>query len=59
MIDDVTGQLTEDFADQHRDVWAEAVTAILAEYAASLDSRKVTSAATPADLEKLFAEELS
>ena len=55
MIEDVTEPLTEDFAGQHRRL-GEAVTTILTEYAASLDSRKVTSTATPADLENLFDE---
>ena len=55
MIEDVIEQQTEDFADQHRRL-GEAVTSILTEYSASLDSRKVTSTATPADLEKLFDE---
>ena len=35
-----------------------AVTAILAEYAASLDSRKVTSGASPGDLQGIFDEPL-
>ena len=56
MTNDVTEQLSEEFADQHRRL-GRAVTAILSEYAASLDSRKVTSPATPDDLKKLFAED--
>ena len=55
MIDDPAGQLTNQLADHHERL-GRAVTAIITEYAGSLDSRKVTSAATPADLEQLFAE---
>ena len=55
MIDDLAGQLTDQIADQHERL-GRAVTAIIAEYAASLDSRKVTSTATPAELEKIFDE---
>ncbi|MEP6569893.1 MAG: aminotransferase class V-fold PLP-dependent enzyme [Acidobacteriota bacterium] len=55
MIDDLAGQLTNQIAAQHERL-GRAVTAIITEYAASLDSRKITSAATPQSLEKLFDE---
>jgi aromatic-L-amino-acid decarboxylase len=55
MIDDLAGQLTDQIADQHERL-GRAVTAIISEYAASLDVRRVTSGATPSDLEKLFDE---
>jgi aromatic-L-amino-acid decarboxylase len=55
MIDDLAGQLTEEFAKQHERL-GRAVTAIITEHAESLDSRKVTSSATPQDLEKIFDE---
>jgi len=55
MIEDLANQLTDPIAEQHEQL-GRAVTAIIKEYAASLDSRKVTSAATPADLEKIFDE---
>jgi glutamate/tyrosine decarboxylase-like PLP-dependent enzyme len=55
MIDDLAGQLTGEFVEQHEHL-GRAVTAIITEYAASLDSRKVTSKATPRELEKLFDE---
>jgi aromatic-L-amino-acid decarboxylase len=55
MIDGLAGQLTEELAAQHERL-GRAVTAIIAQYAASLDSRKVTSTATPAELEKIFDE---
>lgn len=57
MIDDIAEQLTESFAKQHERL-GRAVTAIITEYAGSLDARKVTSPATPQDLEKLFDEPL-
>lgn len=57
MIDDFAEQLTESLAKEHERL-GRAVTAIVTEYAASLDSRKVTSTATPQDLEKLFDEPL-
>ncbi|HEV2827329.1 MAG TPA: aminotransferase class V-fold PLP-dependent enzyme [Pyrinomonadaceae bacterium] len=57
MTDQLAEQLTDDFVAQHEQLGA-AVSAIIAEYAASLDSRKVTSGAIPADLEKLFDEPL-
>lgn len=51
MIDD----LKERLAEQHERL-GRAVTDIIAEYAAGLDSRKVTSSAAPRDLEKVFDE---
>src|SRR2546428_6088294 len=53
MIDDLTDQLV----GQHERL-GKAVTTIVTEYVASLDTRKVTSEATPQDLEKLFDEPL-
>src|SRR6185503_13670724 len=47
--------MTDDLVTQHERLGA-AVTAIIANYAASLDSRKVTSPATPQDLLKIFDE---
>lgn len=47
----------EDIVLQHERL-GRAVTNIIAEHAASLDSRRVASEATPADLEKLFDEPL-
>ncbi|MGH9906667.1 MAG: pyridoxal phosphate-dependent decarboxylase family protein [Pyrinomonadaceae bacterium] len=47
----------KDFADQHKRI-GRAVTSIISEFAASLESRRVASEATPGDLEKLFAEPL-
>src|SRR5437762_6723654 len=55
MIEDMAGQLTKEYANQHERL-GRAVTAIITEYAASLDSRKVTSSATPQELEKIFDE---
>src|SRR5947207_10030057 len=55
MIEDLAGQLTKEFAKQHERL-GRAVTAIITEYAASLDSRRVTSSATPEELEKIFDE---
>src|SRR6266567_2115535 len=55
MIDDLAEQLTEEFAKQHERL-GRAVTAIITEYAANLDSRRVTSSATPEELEKIFDE---
>ena len=49
--------MIDDFVDQHERM-GRAVAAIIAEYAATLDSRKVTSEASPAQLEKLFDEPL-
>ncbi len=49
--------MIEDLAEQHKHL-GRAVTDIIAEHAASLDSRRVTSEATPADLQKLFDEPL-
>ncbi len=48
-------EIVDDIAKQH-ELLGKAVTEIISEYAATLDSRKVTSSATPADLEKLFDE---
>lgn len=47
--------MTDDLREQHERL-GRAVTAIITEYAATLDARKVTSTATPQDLEKLFNE---
>ncbi len=55
MIDNLAGHLTEQLAKQHERL-GRAVTSIITEYAASLDSRKVTSTATPQDLEEIFDE---
>jgi len=55
MIDDLAGQLTDQIALQHERL-GRAVTEIIKEYVAGLDSRKVTSSATPRDLEKIFDE---
>jgi aromatic-L-amino-acid decarboxylase len=55
MIDDLTGQVATELAKQHERL-GKAVTAIIADFAAGLDSRKVTSEATPRELEKIFDE---
>ena len=55
MIDDPAGQLTDQLADEHERL-GRAVTAIIAEYAGTLDTRKVTSPATPKELEQIFDE---
>ena len=55
MIDNLTAQLNAEIAEQ-RERLGRAVTGIIAEYAASLGSRKVRSEATPAELEKIFDE---
>ena len=47
----------EDLVEQHERL-GRAVTSIIAEFAASLDTRRVASEATPADLQKLFDEPL-
>jgi len=47
--------MKDDLAQQHERL-GRAVTAIVTEYASSLDSRKVTSTATPQDLLEIFAE---
>jgi hypothetical protein len=47
--------MTDDLATQHKRL-GEAVTKIISEHAASLDTRKVTSDATPQSLEKVFDE---
>ncbi len=49
--------MTDDLSKQHERLGL-AVTAIITEYAAGLDSRKVTSTATPQELEKIFDEPL-
>lgn len=48
--------LNESLAEQH-DRLGRAVTAIVCEYVAGLDSRRVASEATPHDLEEIFDEE--
>src|SRR6185503_1949465 len=57
MTNRVAEQPTDEFVAQHEQL-AAAVSAIVIAYAASLDARKVTSEATPRDLEKLFDETL-
>ncbi|HEX9629600.1 MAG TPA: aminotransferase class I/II-fold pyridoxal phosphate-dependent enzyme, partial [Pyrinomonadaceae bacterium] len=47
--------MSDALATQHERL-GRAVTAIIADYAATLDSRKVTSSATPQDLQKIFDE---
>jgi len=47
--------MIDDLAEQHERI-GKAVTSIVAEYAASLDSRKVTSTATPESLQRIFDE---
>jgi aromatic-L-amino-acid decarboxylase len=47
--------MSDALATQHERL-GRAVTAIIADYAATLDSRKVTSSATPQDLQKTFDE---
>jgi glutamate/tyrosine decarboxylase-like PLP-dependent enzyme len=47
--------MTDDLATQHERL-GRAVTKIISDYAATLDSRKVTSSATPQDLLKIFDE---
>ena len=49
--------MIEDIVEQHERL-GRAVTAIVTGYAASLDSRRVTSSATPHELEKIFDEPL-
>ena len=49
--------MLEDIVEQHERL-GRAVTSIIADFAASLETRRVASEATPADLEKLFAEPL-
>jgi aromatic-L-amino-acid decarboxylase len=49
--------MTDDFVEQHK-LLARLVPQIINDYAAALDSRRVTPAATPAELEKLFDEPL-
>src|SRR5688572_32999249 len=48
---------SEDLAQQHEHL-GNAVTRIIADFAASLDSRPVATTATPADVEALFNEDL-
>src|SRR5678816_2239099 len=55
MIDDLAGELTNQLSDQHERL-GRAVTAIITEYAGTLDTRRVTSPATPKELEKIFDE---
>lgn len=47
--------MIDDFVEQHERM-GQAVAAIIAEYASTIDSRKVTSEATPSQLEKIFDE---
>jgi len=47
--------MINDLAEQHERL-GKAVTRLVTDHAATLDSRRVTSEATPADLEKLFDE---
>lgn len=49
--------MLEDIVEQHERL-GRAVTSIIADFAASLDTRRVASEATPAELERLFAEPL-
>lgn len=49
--------MIDDFVEQHK-LLGRAVPEIINAYAAALDTRRVTPAATPADLEKLFDEPL-
>lgn len=49
--------MIDDFVEQHK-LLGKAVPEIINAYAAALDTRRVTPAATPADLEKLFDEPL-
>jgi aromatic-L-amino-acid decarboxylase len=49
--------MIDDFVEQHK-LLGNAVPQIINDYAAALDSRRVTPAATPADLERLFDEPL-
>ena len=57
MTDRLAEQLTDDFVTQHERLGA-AVTAIITDYMAGLDSRKVASSASPKDLQKIFDEPL-
>ncbi|HEY2962829.1 MAG TPA: aminotransferase class V-fold PLP-dependent enzyme [Pyrinomonadaceae bacterium] len=49
--------MIDDFVEQHR-LLGDAVQKIVNDYAAALDSRRVTPETTPADLERLFDEPL-
>lgn len=55
MIDDPAEQLRAGLVEQH-ELLGQAVAAIIKEHAASLDSLRVTSPATPAELEQIFTE---
>lgn len=57
MTEDAAEQLMDDFVEQHKRL-GPAVAAIIAEHAATLDDRRVTSPATPSDLARLFDEPL-
>jgi aromatic-L-amino-acid decarboxylase len=56
-MDDLAEQLSQEFVKQHEQL-SRAVSDIITTYVATLDTRPVTSKATPADLEKLFDEPL-
>src|ERR1044072_4705394 len=49
--------MIDDFVEQHRFL-GNAVARLISEHVATLDSRRVTPEATPAELEKLFDEPL-
>jgi aromatic-L-amino-acid decarboxylase len=49
--------MIDDFVEQHR-ILGPAIARIIADYVASLDTRRVTPEATPAELEQLFDEPL-
>jgi glutamate/tyrosine decarboxylase-like PLP-dependent enzyme len=49
--------MIDDFVEQHERM-GRTVARIIAEYAATIDSRKVTSEGTPANLQEIFAEPL-
>lgn len=57
MTDNDAEHLMDDFVDQHKRL-GPAVATIIADYAATLEQRKVTSPATPTELARLFAEDL-
>ena len=57
MTDNDAEHLMDDFVDQHKRL-GPAVATIIADYAATLEQRKVTSPATPTELARLFDEEL-
>lgn len=56
-MSDLAGQLSSGFVAQHEEL-SRAVAALITAYAASLDARKVTSKATPGELERYFDEPL-